>query len=282
MKEFFSRYRKHKWKFLVAFAFFVIGVPCAINILFKIKAHGAALDCELVAGDVLAFYGTLLASATTILGAYITIADAQKKYREDEKNRVKPYFALTCYEASIKIGFFNENQATKNITEKEQVQCGYKEYRLNRVYIIINETGIEWKKKLSTAQQQRLELGWLKGGINSNLVSVPFEAENVGNGAAANTMLAFYKKGEARKSVGLYTVKQGDSFYFHIYCDDAEIVNDSEYVIEIIYKDIIGNYYSQEYPVSFDKEVKTNCFRACFELKGTQKSISINEEEDKQ
>lgn len=82
-------------------------------------------------------------------------------------------------------------------------------------------------------------------------VSMPFEVENVGNGAATNTMIAFYKKGEKRKGVSLYTLKQGDSFYFHIFCDDEDIVEGTDYVIELLYGDIIGNYYSQKYPVAF-------------------------------
>ena len=99
---------------------------------------------------------------------------------------------------------------------------------------------------------------------------MPFDVENVGSGAAINTMIAFYKKGEERRGASLYTIKQGDSFYFHVFCDEADSVVDNEYVIELLYGDIIGNYYSQKYPVQFKRDADTGRFCTSVDLTGKQ------------
>lgn len=283
---------KYKWKLLLAFAIFIVAIPLGINSLFKLILPLNIFVAEWEAGDALAFYGVMLASATTIIGVYISIEYAQRNYRIDEANRVKPYLALTHYKSHSKTNLFSNlvpSQTDKGVGEQGQGTSVYEEYRLERVYITINHTTIEYKDKLSDAQQQRLKSGgfeWCNqgGGCHSlqahTFVSMPFEVENVGNGAATNTMIAFYKKGEKRNGVSLYTLKQGDSFYFHVFCDDANIVKGKNYVIELFYGDIIGNYYSQKYPVAFNDDEKTKQFCTAVDLSGKQEHTAINLEED--
>ena len=290
MKEFFSKY---KGKLLIAFAVFIIAIPFAINSLFKLTSPWTIFAAEWDAGDVLAFYGALLASATTIVGVYISMEYAQRNYRLDEANRVKPYLALTHYKSHSKSNLFSDVIAGQESGDKENQNQNapvYEEYKLERVYITITEKAIEFKDKLSDAQLHRLKSGgfeWFNHGEGCRslqahpFVSMPFEAENVGNGAATNTMIAFYKKGEERRGVSLYTIKQGDSFYFHIFCDDADIVEGSEYVIEFVYGDIIGNYYSQKYPVTFGRDTETKRFCTTVDLSGNQELTDMNSEESK-
>ncbi len=289
MKAFFSKY---KWKLLLAFAIFIVAIPFGINSLFKLTSPLNIFIAEWGAGDALAFYGVMLASATTIIGVYISIEYAQRNYRIDEANRVKPYFALTHYKSHSKANLFSNlapGQTEKSIGEQDQDTSAYEEYRLERVYITINQATIEFRDRLSDAQQQRLKAGgfeWCNQGGGCHtlqaraFVSMPFEVENVGNGAATNTMVAFYKKGEKRKGVSLYTIKQGDSFYFHIFCDDANIVKGNDYIIELLYGDIIGNYYSQKYPVVFDEDAETKRFCTTVDLSGKQELTDMNTEED--
>lgn len=289
MKAFLSKY---KWKLLLAFAIFIVAIPFGINSLFKLTSPLNIFIAEWGAGDALAFYGVMLASATTIIGVYISIEHAQRNYRIDEANRVKPYLALTHYKSHSKTNLFSgfaPSQTGKSIGEQDQGTSAYEEYRLEKVYIIINQATIEYRDRLSDAQQQRLKSGGLEwcnqgGGCHTlqarSFVSVPFEVENVGNGAATNTMVAFYKKGEKRRGVSLYTIKQGDSFYFHIFCDDANIVKGHDYIIELLYGDIIGNYYSQKYPVVFDEDAETKRFCTTVDLSGKQELTDMNTEED--
>ena len=289
MKAFLSKY---KWKLLLAFAIFIVAIPFGINSLFKLTSPLNIFIAEWGAGDALAFYGVMLASATTIIGVYISIEYAQRNYRIDEANRVKPYLALTHYKSHSKTNLFSDfapSQTGKSIGDQDQGTSAYEEYRLEKVYIIINQATIEYRDRLSDAQQQRLKSGgfeWCNqgGGCHTlqarSFVSVPFEVENVGNGAATNTMVAFYKKGEKRRGVSLYTIKQGDSFYFHIFCDDANIVKGHDYIIELLYGDIIGNYYSQKYPVVFDEDAETKRFCTTVDLSGKQELTDMNTEED--
>ena len=289
MKAFLS---KHKWKLLLAFAIFIVAIPFGINSLFKLTSPLNIFIAEWGAGDALAFYGVMLASATTIIGVYISIEYAQRNYRIDEANRVKPYLALTHYKSHSKTNLFSgfaPSQTGKSIGEQDQGTSAYEEYRLEKVYIIINQATIEYRDRLSDAQQQRLKSGgfeWCNqgGGCHTlqarSFVSVPFEVENVGNGAATNTMVAFYKKGEKRRGVSLYTIKQGDSFYFHIFCDDANIVKGHDYIIELLYGDIIGNYYSQKYPVVFDEDAEMKRFCTTVDLSGKQELTDMNTEEE--
>lgn len=289
MKAFLSKY---KWNLLLAFAIFIVAIPFGINSLFKLTSALNIFIAEWGAGDALAFYGVMLASATTIIGVYISIEYAQRNYRIDEANRVKPYLALTHYKSHSKTNLFSgfaPSQTGKSIGEQDQGTSAYEEYRLEKVYIIINQATIEYRDRLSDAQQQRLKSGGFEccnqgGGCHTlqarSFVSVPFEVENVGNGAATNTMVAFYKKGEKRRGVSLYTIKQGDSFYFHIFCDDANIVKGHDYIIELLYGDIIGNYYSQKYPVVFDEDAETKRFCTTVDLSGKQELTDMNTEED--
>lgn len=295
MKIFLSKY---KWKLLLAFAIFIVAIPLGINSLFKLTSPLNIFIAEWGAGDALAFYGVMLASATTIIGVYISIEYAQRNYRIDEANRVKPYLALTHYKSHSKANLFSNlapGQTEKSIGEQDQGTSEYEEYRLERVYIIIDQATIEFRDRLSDAQQQRLKSGgfeWCNqgGGCHTlharTFVSMPFEVENVGNGAATNTTVAFYKKGEKQKGekqkgVKLYTIKQGASFYFHIFCDDANIVKGNDYIIELLYGDIIGNYYSQKYPVVFGEDAETKRFRTTVDLSGKQDLTDMNTEEDK-
>lgn len=286
MRKYLSKY---KWHIILAFAVFIVIIPAVINWFFKLESPCNFFVAEWGAGDVLAFYGAMLASVTTILGVYISIEYAQRNYQMDEANRVKPYLSLTHYKSESKTnwGLGIPAEAT-DADGVEQPQSYYTEYKLDKVYIVIDPSEIRFQDKLSDKQQQRIKSGGFEwydhgGGCRSlqshPFVSMPFDVENVGSGAAINTMIAFYKKGEARRGASLYTIKQGASFYFHVFCDDAESVVGSEYVIELLYGDIIGNYYSQKYPVQFKRDADTGRFCTSVDLTGKQEIDEKNMKE---
>lgn len=286
MRKYLSKY---KWHIILAFAVFIVIIPAVINWFFKLESPCNFFVAEWEAGDALAFYGAMLASVTTIAGVYISIEYAQRNYQMDEANRVKPYLSLTHYKSESKtnwgLGISAEATDTDGV---EQPQSYYTEYKLDKVYIVIDQAEIRFQDKLSDNQQQRIKSGGFEwydhgGGCRSlqshPFVSMPFDVENVGSGAAINTMIAFYKKGEARRGASLYTIKQGASFYFHVFCDDAESVVGREYVIELLYGDIIGNYYSQKYPVHFKRDAGTGRFCTRVNLTGKQEIDEKNMKE---
>ena len=277
---------KYKWKIGGSVILFIVIIPALINWLFKQAAPSSFFVAEWGAGDVLAFYSAMLAAVTAILGVYISIEYAQRNYRIDEANRVKPYLALTHYKAHSQRNLFLEDEDVVPEDKVEQPKSRYEEYKLEKTYIVIDRSGIHFKDKLSKSQQQQLRLGGIewkeKDGVRytlqaRTLVSIPFEVENVGSGAATNTMIAFYQKGDEPRGINFYTMKQGDSFYFHIFCDNAEIVIGYEYIIELHYGDIIGNDYSQKYPVEFGRDTETNRFRTTVNLTGKQENVEKNE-----
>ena len=282
---------KYKWKLLFAFALFIIVIPLGINYLYKLTSPFDFFVSEWDAGDALAFYGVMLASATTIVGVYISIEYAQRNYRIDEANRVKPYFALTYYKSHATTNLLS-GLPLNEISEGENNQpqgSEYEEYKLERVYIVIEKAKITFQDRLSSAQQKRLKSGGFEwqnqgGGCHAlqshPFVSIPFEAENVGSGAATNMMIAFYEKGAERKGVNLYTIKQGASFYFHVFCDDTDIVTGKDYTIELLYGDIIGNYYSQKYPLTFSRDAEAKGLRTAVNLEGKQEVTDKNTEEN--
>lgn len=280
---------KYKWKLLCAFVLLVIVVPVAINCLFKIKSPYNFFVAEWEAGDVLAFYGAMLASATTIIGVYISIEYAQRNYRVDEANRVRPYFALTHYRARSKANLLvmpDFNPVDEDADEP--LQSSYEEYKVQRVYVIIKKEEILYMGELPEEQKKRVEFSgyeWSNSNDGTQVlqvhdyISLPFDAENVGNGAATNTMIAVYKEGGDRKGTNLYTVKQDDTFYFHVFCDDIDAVAGNSYVIELLYDDILGNHYSQNYPLTFIKNAGTRRPSATIDFTGKQEKTDMDTEE---
>ena len=55
----------------------------------------ARRTAEWSAGEILTFYGGLLAAALAVFGIYWTIKDSHEQNKQEEKDRVRPYLALT-------------------------------------------------------------------------------------------------------------------------------------------------------------------------------------------
>lgn len=286
MKAFLAKY---KWKLLCAFVLLVIVVPVAINCLFKIKSPYNFFVAEWGAGDVLAFYGAMLASATTIIGVYISIEYAQRNYRVDEANRVRPYFALTHYRARSKANLLvmpDFNPVDEDADEP--LQSSYEEYKVQRVYVIIKKEEILYMGELPKELKKQVKFsGYERSNSNNGIqirrrrdyISLPFDAVNVGNGAATNTMIAVYKEGGEFKGINLYTIKQEDAFYFHIYYYNPDAVAGDSYIIELRYNDILGNHYSQKYPLTVIKNAGTERPSATIDFTGKQEKTDMDTEE---
>lgn len=265
-------FQKHK---ILAVLVLVLGlllvtvfVPLCINWLYGQPAPIQFFSVKWEAKDALAFYGTVLAAVVTIIGVFLSIKQAQATYHNDEINKVKPYFALSYYNIHYHYSPF-EDGFRKDVTksDKEDDENYYEEVRTQKVYIIIEESGIRFMDGLSKEQQERLEhLGyeWQSSGNKAwtlcrrHLLSLPFDAENIGNGAAIDTRIAFNKQGNIHRSTVLYTVRKDSSFYFQIYCENADILANGNYEIALKYSDTIGNSYVQKYPVFFKKAEKEN------------------------
>ena len=72
-------------KIIIACIFFVFCVPIGIDWAYKLGCHRFITNWN--ATDVLAFYGTILGGAATLLAVYLTIQDGNKKREKDRKIR---------------------------------------------------------------------------------------------------------------------------------------------------------------------------------------------------
>lgn len=258
-------------------------IPAIINILFKYAPICELFGAEWEAGDVLGFYGTLLGSAATIVGVYLSIDAAQKSYHEDEINKVRPYLALTHLISKSRMTLDNLIGSLEGNQEREKTQNFYEEYRFDKVYIIIKPDKIEFKNGLTKVQKDTLAssgLRWSKDGATyslkaGNLISMPFEIENVGNGAALNFQVCFYREGEKKRGVNIFTLKVGQSAYCHIFSDEQDDTSIcGKYILEFIYNDILGNMYSQKYNTEIKMDSKSKTIKETINLQGQQEKIS--------
>ena len=281
MKSFIAKY---KWHIIAFVVIFLVAIPFLINYLFKLNCTIDILNAEWSAGEFLSFYGAILASATTIAGVYISIQYAQHNYREDEINRVKPYFALTHYRVRARIdminSFIGNSGSTSDNTDNESY---YEEYAQSEVYVIIDYEGIHFLDKLSEEHQKLIKMCGIHLESNgkgtsfvktSDYISMPFEAQNVGNGAAINTVLIFYEKGKERRGNTLYTKKKNDTFHVHLLCTDTSVVADKEFIMELEYGDILGNKYSQKYPIEFKRNESNGRIDRFIDMAGKQTPIN--------
>jgi hypothetical protein len=262
LKGFLKKYGKY---ILALFIVFVIIIPMGINFLFKLESPVSFFAAEWSAGEVLNFYGSLVASGATIIGVYLSIDYAQRNYREDEKNRIRPYLALTHIRSrsnyNFVIGKNNENEPVQH------AQDTYKEFRLERVYIILSKDGIAFKDGLDDRQRQLLVqygLRWeaMESGYRlmyKDFVSLPFEVENVGMGPALDLKIAFYKiTSSEHKGASVYTLKPNDKIYFHIFSELEDDALLGQYVIDLRYQDIQGTQFTQKYPTYFERKEELN------------------------
>lgn len=282
MKELKEYIRKHKVKTIALVFVCIFLIPAIINVLFKYSPVCELLGAEWEAGDVLSFYGTLLGSAATIVGVYLSIDAAQRSYHEDEVNKVKPYLALTHLKSKSRITLDSLIGSLEDNQTREETQNYYEEYRLDKVYIIIESDKIVFKNGLTKAQEDRLALSGFRLNKEKsmyslqvgNLISMPFEIENVGNGAALNFQICFYREGEKKRGVNVFTLKVGQSAYCHIFSDEQDdTIICGKYILEFIYNDIRGSTYSQKYDLELKSDGETKTIKKYINLQGQQKRV---------
>lgn len=180
-----------------------------------------------------------------------------------------PFIAVTPFERKAivnTIALLKEKvEKTEGVTDIDNTSAvQYDEYKLNRIYFVITEHGIDAKNGLDKSQQAILEHAgnsWVSvaGGVEmlqrTDFYSLPLEIENVGNGTAVNLRIGFNRMGDRNtyKFVRPMMLKQGQTVYIHIFSTaDHDIVR-GEYSLEFYYEDIYGNKYSQEFPVEYGK-----------------------------
>lgn len=137
---------KHKGMFVlacVATVILLVGVPLAINILFKCNAINEIFEAEWSAGDALGYYGAVLSFiGTVVLGAlalyqnHVIKADADKKAaileeREHRENMPRFRFGFGCASGfcgklGLRISNISNNSAYEICVYDIRLKCGTK------------------------------------------------------------------------------------------------------------------------------------------------------------
>lgn len=217
------------------------------------------LQVEWSAGDVLAFYGVLVGAVATVWGVYLSIQYSRSNYQEDVKNRVLPFIALTTLKVRTKFSPLNADDLRINIFDSNE----YEEYKVEKIYYIIEKGKITAKTRLTKEQDEKLKQGGWRWESNDSgttqlicvdLVTLPLELENVGNGAA-NRFRIGLNLSTTEEKLWQYTtpmpLKVGETLYVHVYCEDG-IESKGSYILDLVYEDIYGNKYRQRYGITID------------------------------
>ena len=277
MKELLRKYKKSIIWFLIIG---IVVIPILIHIAFKIKSPIDFFVAVWDAGDFLAFYGALVGSIATVWGVYLSIEYSRSNYQEDVKKRVLPFVVLTNLRSKPKISFFSGAN-----TKKVPFSSEYEEYKIQKIYYIIKDGNITAQTWLSAEQQEKIEQGgflWrtdesgTKSVLRVDLVSIPLELENVGNGVAIQFRVGLNSNvidEEKWQHINPMPLKVGQSLYVHIYCDDGEKSKGS-YILDLVYDDIYGNKYRQCHTISID--CVNGVLKTCFYLDDEQKSIEVS------
>ena len=238
----------------------ILIIPAIINWLFKQSTSIDFFVAEWSAGDMLSFYGSLLAAILTVYGVYLTIQYSQHNYREDIHNRVLPFLALYSLRSRSNYQMFAPAEQERN----QNKETFYEEYRLKEIYFIVENGNIDVKSSLSKDQQQTLIQGGFKyvaTQTNSfslcdvNLVNVPLEVENVGNGAAINLRIGLNKATNIKPVyITPINLKQNMTIYIHIFSENPTDNDLGEYNLEFYYNDIYKRKYAQKYIFSIKKD----------------------------
>ena len=272
-----------KWfLFVLVLLAAVIGIPVIINESYKTNSGYMTMWS---AADLLAYYGTIIASVGAAAGVFVSIKVAAKNYKEDVRARVMPFIAVTPFERKAIV---NTMALLKEKVEKTERPAKtdntpavqYDEYKLSQIYFVITEHGIDAKNGLDKSQQAILEHAgnsWVSvtGGLEmlqrTDFYSMPLEIENVGNGTAVNLRIGFNRVGDRNtyRFIRPMMLKQSQTVYIHIFSTaDYDIVR-GDYSLEFLYEDIYGNKYSQEFPVEYGKN-KDNQEYQSIDLVGKQ------------
>lgn len=276
MKKIFDYIKKH-----LVFSIIVVSVLIPVLIYFLTVIPILPSGNNDWAGFWGGYIGAIIGGICTVIGVYWTIEYSQENYKEDVRNRTLPYISLYALQQDIitDLLMFSSRQLydTENVNSDNELNM-YREYRLEKVFIVIENKEIKYKKELTERQEKLIQNGGLeevhKHGVSSlidrRIVSVPIELENVGNGVALQFRVGLYKIEEEKPGfVFPFDFKVGEKLCLHIF---AENNYDSigEYMLEVNYMDILNNSYCQKFEFNIKKNEVENKVFSTLDLSGKQ------------
>ena len=257
---------KNKWYILIAVFITVFIMPFVINVSFKISAPLYFLEAEWQASDVLTFYGSILAGSLTVVGVFLSIRCSQHSYKEDARNRVRPYLAVSILSKKMKLRPLHppdpptDEDSSMNAKDCQET---YEEFINDMFYIIVSNDGIAYQTEL-TEKQLFLKKKFGHGVINGSdgrkyetcgeCSSHTLIVTNVGLGAAVNFTLQLGTPNEKDSYRVPRTLNIGETVHVNIYFENPISIKTREYTLSFRYHDINNEEYLQEFPVTISEE----------------------------
>lgn len=259
--------KKYKIQIICGVIVFLLLIPLMINALFVIGDMYPLVRMKWDAGDVLSFYGTILATAGAICGVYFSIQQAQKNYREDIKNQVLPYIAITQLKGKTTYNAFMDS----HVKEEKSIGDGldylpvpeYEERKLSSIYFIIDQAKIvNYLEMPPKYRQLLLQAGteWVQAAQGLSLltrapyISMPLEIENIGKGPALYLRIGFYRTDDTPRYLPPIILKAGQTFYIHVFSACPKENLSKEYSLDFVYQDIYRHKYSQTFVFSIGED----------------------------
>lgn len=278
----------HKYKVMLFLFVLLLLIPTTIHILFKTNAITPFLAAEWSAGDILNYYGVIIGAIMTVAGVFFTIQYSQANYRQDTINRCLPFMTVAGLQVESKApSILGDSDESKPPLKGQPRQIG-EEYRLEKLYFVINRKKVKIQKELNAEQQnlvahkgmkeERIGRG-LQALTSVSLLYTPLEIQNVGIGAATVFSVGLYPD-NAPKQERLFSLatslKAGESYRISIYSENWEEDNVGDYNLCISYYDILGNGYEQNYTYTIFKNESDQMF-CSLKMNGTQKRVKGGE-----
>ena len=265
---------KLNWKVIIvvlaAFVLLVFGIPILINRAYQLPALTSWLVMSWDAKDVLNYYGVIVGAIVAGAGVAFSVLYSQKnykyiqeQYRDDLRNRVLPYFAITMQWEKYDHSYFTlfPDEIEKNTKSKHTKHNEYYKYIIDQIYFVLLPSEIQARVELDEQDKDLLEHAgesWKKEKngyalTGREIISVPLLLQNVGLGIAVETRIGFNRVGDDCKYIAPVVISKETPFPVHIYCGAVCDAVYGEYNLDIVYKDILGNRYRQRYPITLEK-----------------------------
>lgn len=265
---------KLNWKVIIvvlaAFVLLVFGIPILINRAYQLPALTSWLVMSWDAKDALNYYGVIVGAIVAGAGVAFSVLYSQKnykyiqeQYRDDLRNRVLPYFAITMQWEKYDHSYFTlfPDEIEKNTKSKHTKHNEYYKYIIDQIYFVLLPSEIQARVELDEQDKDLLEHAgesWKKEKngyalTGREIISVPLLLQNVGLGIAVETRIGFNRVGDDCKYIAPVVISKETPFPVHIYCGAVCDAVYGEYNLDIVYKDILGNRYRQRYPITLEK-----------------------------
>lgn len=235
----------------------ILFMPKIIDQLYFWGLKRTVPNTFLSAGDLLSYYGALIAMSVAVLSAVITINEEREKYDEDVLNRVLQYISETrntCeFKSSFLEGYLGED------SDSQTLENEFKEYPEDTVYLLIYPTHCEMLKSLTADQEYKCKHATEANCPESKTVTHYYSRNyiNVGLGTAVALTISAYSSGEndLKPSPINVSLLPGQKLKLGIYAEvDKSADRITSCQVHIHYSNIYGVRYIQKWSKSIFRE----------------------------